>query len=177
MSISTRQEAPAQEAEGTNTLDPDYLRVVFGQFPTGVTIVTTRAADERPVGVTVNSFNTVSLEPPLVLWSLTSSSVSLPAFQEKGRFAISILAHHQQDIAIRFATPVDDKFRDVPTLPGLGDVPLIEGAVAHLECCTENLIPAGDHTILLGRIERARYGNGAPLVFHCGRFDRLAGSA
>ena len=175
MSISTPHRAPADWAEDTDTLDPDFLRLVFGRFPTGVTIVTTRAADHRPVGVTVNSFNTVSLEPPLVLWSLTSSSVSLPAFKERGRFAISILADHQRDIAIRFASPVEDKFRDMPTLTGLGDIPLIDGAVAHLECRIESLIPAGDHTILLGRIERAGQRDGTPLVFHCGRFEGLAG--
>ncbi|MDF3889097.1 flavin reductase family protein [Cupriavidus basilensis] len=141
------------------------LRSTLGCFPTGVTVVTTAAADGRWIGVTANSFTSVSMRPPLVLWNLACKSPSLPAFEQCQRFAINILAADQAGICRQFAAPAADKFAGVDTLTGLDGVPLIDGAVAHLECRTAAIYPGGDHLILMGQIVRYRSRKAAPLMF------------
>jgi flavin reductase (DIM6/NTAB) family NADH-FMN oxidoreductase RutF len=154
------------------------LRHALGAYPTGVTIVTARAPDGRAVGLTVNSFASLSLDPPLLLWSLSNRSPNLRAFRTASHFAINVLAREQSVLAKRFATPaIVDKFdgvrlRDAPlTVAHLA--PLIDGAVAHFVCASRDAFEAGDHTLFIGRIEHHHCEGGEPLVFHGGAFVGL----
>lgn len=151
-------------------IDPRQLRNALGHFATGVTIVTTLDAEREPVGVTVNSFSSVSLEPPLVLWSLARKSWSLPAFENAEHFAIHVLGSDQQDLSDRFARASSDKFGAVETRPGLGDVPLLNGCAAVFECTTEHRYDGGDHIILVGRVQAFSVCDKAPLLFYRGRY-------
>lgn len=158
------------------------LRQALGSYPTGVTVVTTRAPDGRAVGLTVNSFASLSLEPPLLLWSLSNRSPSLRAFRSASHFAINVLAHGQQALAQRFANPrVVDKFEGLrllrPAAPhGAGqDAPVLADGAAWFVCACRDAIETGDHTLFIGRVEA--YDSAAPqapLVFHAGAFTALA---
>lgn len=146
------------------------LRRALARFATGVTVVTTAEPDGSPVGLTVNSFSSVSLEPPLVLWSLSSRSRRLSTFLAASHFAINVLSETQQEISARFAGPAEDRFAGIACQVGLGGAPLLAGCLATFECAHAGRIPAGDHVILLGRIERYRHRPGAPLVFFDSRY-------
>ena len=159
---------------GQTEIAPKALRQVLGSYPTGVAIVTTRAADGRPVGLTINSFTSVSLDPALVLWSLVERSPSLEAFRGAKRFAISVLACDQQDLAQRFATAsIVDKFERVRVREAPEGVPVIAGALATLVCSNHQCSPAGDHLLFIGRVLRMDRRDGEPLVFHGGRFAAI----
>ena len=151
-------------------LDPRSLRQVLGAFVTGVTVITTLDPSGQPVGLTANSFSSVSLEPPLVLWSQSLSAPSYPIFRDAERFAISILAEDQVEISNRFAGRVKDKFEGVAVRAGLGGVPLVEGAAAYVECLRELSYPGGDHAVFLGRVVRIERRERRPLVFGSGRY-------
>lgn len=149
---------------------PEF-RAALGMFATGVTIVTARAPDGSPVGLTVNSFASVSLEPPLVSWNLARTSSSLAVFQRGTHYAVNVLSAEQQALALRFATPQADRWAGVAWRPGLAGAPLLAGAVAHFECEGSGRHDAGDHVIFIGRVERCDHRAGAaPLLFHGGRF-------
>ena len=150
------------------------LRDALGRFATGVTVVTARSPGGRREGVTVNSFSAVSLDPPLVLWSLRRNAPSLPGFLASGHFAVNILAADQADAARHFAQPRNDKFEGIAHRPGLGGCVLIEGALATFECTADRNMDGGDHVIFLGRIERATYRDGSPLVFNAGRYCAIS---
>jgi flavin reductase (DIM6/NTAB) family NADH-FMN oxidoreductase RutF len=153
---------------------PDDFRRVLGHFATGVTVLTTCDADARPTGLTASAFCSVSLEPPLVLICVDHKSQSYPALKERGCFAVNILSIEQQAISRRCASSRLDKFDEVPyTMSPLG-VPLIDGALAQLECTTVSTHVEGDHTIFVGRVERAHVGVGEPLLYFRGQYDRLA---
>lgn len=155
-------------------IDTRELRRTLGQFATGVTIVTCLAPDGTPVGMTANSFASVSLDPPLVLWSLDRRAKSFDAFAAAERFAFSVLALDQVDLSNRFAKPGADKFTTTPWTRGLGEVPLMEEPSAHFECSRHAAFDGGDHLILVGRVERfARYGRRG-LVFAEGRYGAVA---
>lgn len=163
---------------GTTEIESRSLRQVLGRYPTGVAIVTTRSAEGRAVGLTINSFASLSLEPALVLWSLVQHSPNLQAFQGARHFAISVLAQHQQALASRFASPaVLDKFEQVALREAPEGVPVIDGALATLVCATESSQRAGDHELFVGRVLRLDRCDGEPLVFHGGRFASLAATA
>lgn len=149
--------------------EPRTLRRALGSFPTGVTVITCRTDDGRLVGLTANSFSSVSLDPALVLWSLVASSPSRLAFESSAYFAINVLSDQQADVCSRFAKPAEDKFQGVAWREGLGGLPLIEGAVAQFECQREAVHPGGDHIILLGRVMRYRSSDRSPLLFCNGR--------
>jgi 4-nitrophenol 2-monooxygenase / 4-nitrocatechol 4-monooxygenase, reductase component len=152
----------------------DDFRRVLGHFATGVTIVTTCDADARPTGLTASAFSSVSLEPPLVLICVDHKSQTYPALRERGRFAVNILGVDQQAISRRCASSRLDKFDEVPhSMSELG-LPLIHGALAQLECTTVSMHIEGDHTIFVGRVERARAEAGEPLLYFRGQYDRLA---
>jgi flavin reductase (DIM6/NTAB) family NADH-FMN oxidoreductase RutF len=152
----------------------DDFRRVLGHFATGVTIVTTSDADARPTGLTASAFSSVSLEPPLVLICVDHKSQTYPALRERGRFAVNIRGVDQQAISRRCASSRLDKFDEVPhTMSDLG-LPLIHGALAQLECTTVSTHVEGDHTIFVGRVERARTETGEPLLYFRGQYDRLA---
>lgn len=154
----------------TSPVDPTTYREVMGRFATGITVMTVGTNTGRRAGVTANSFNTVSLEPPMILWSLALKAPSLPLFREHDYFAVNILAAHQKDVALRFARPADDKFAGIETLQGVSGVPLIAGAMAHIECRTAHRYPGGDHEILVAEVLNTAHFEHEPLVFHGGSF-------
>ncbi len=140
-------------------------------FATGVTVVTARDADGRLIGLTANSFNSVSLEPPLVLWSLALRAGSMPVFARGSHYAINILAADQVELAERFASKNVDRFAGVAWRPGLAGAPVLEGAAAVFECFNRSQYEEGDHVIFVGEVEHCTRREGAsPLIFHGGRY-------
>jgi flavin reductase (DIM6/NTAB) family NADH-FMN oxidoreductase RutF len=125
------------------------LRTCLGAFVTGVTVITTVDRAGNLHGLTANSFSSVSLEPPLILWSLQVKTRSYPVFREAERFAVNILAADQVDIAKRFASSAQDKFQGIPVTHGVGGLPLIKNCAAYLECRKEAIYPGGDHAVFL----------------------------
>ncbi len=146
------------------------LRRALGQFATGVTVVSTRAKDGRRIGVTVNSFSSVSLDPPLVLWSLSRQAASLADFAQASHFAINILAANQHHLSRQFSTPLPDKFESVECLEESAGCPLLKGTTAHFLCRNVRQVDGGDHVIFLGEVEEYKWSEGEPLVFHSGRY-------
>lgn len=161
---------PASESP----FDPLAFRVALGQYVTGVAIVTTVDAAGRPYGMTINSFASVSLEPPLLLWSVQLSTPSSKIFAQAPYFAFSVLGADQEALAHRFSRTEDDKYRDLTVHPGIGGVPLIPGAIATFECAAWAVYPGGDHDIIVGRVERFSSRPGPALGFHQGRFLSIA---
>ncbi len=152
-------------------MDPQQFRAALGMFATGVTIVTVRSADGGLVGLTANSFNSVSLDPPLVLWSLARRAGSMPVFTQGSHYAINILAADQKALAQRFATRDIDRFAGVAWREGAGGAPVLEGTVATFECANRSRYEEGDHVIFVGEVERCTARAGAqPLIFHGGRY-------
>lgn len=163
---------------GDLPIDPRELRNALGRFATGVCVVTTRTAAGQTAGLTVNSFSSVSLDPPLVAWCLGRKAPSLRAFTQAGHFAVHVMAHEQHALAMHFARPAEDKFADVRDAfePGLAEVPVLKDALARFECRKASVVEGGDHLIFIGRVERFAYAERAPLLFHAGRFlDRGPG--
>lgn len=153
------------------SFSPSEFRSALGMFATGVTIVTARTGGGKLVGLTANSFNSVSMSPPLVLWSLARSAGSLAAFSAGSHYAINILSADQQDLARQFAAKELDRFAGVEFLAGAGGAPLIQGAAATFECFNRSRYEEGDHVIFVGEVERCSYQPGAsPLLFHGGKF-------
>jgi 4-hydroxyphenylacetate 3-hydroxylase, reductase component len=155
-------------------LDTREFRRALGTFATGVTVITTARPDGEPVGLTANSFNSVSLDPPLVLWSLSVRSPSLQAFEAASHFAVNVLAADQVGVSQRFASPVPDKFAEVSWRRGLAHLPLIDGTTARLECVNSVRHVSGDHIIFIGQVERFTYEPKAPLLYCHGRYMRAA---
>lgn len=146
------------------------LREVMGAYPTGVTVVAACDADGTPYGLTVNSFTSVSLDPPLVLVCIGHSSTSHDRLIGTKHFAINVLAADQRQTARRFAKePSDGRFGDVPWSTGAGGLPLLDGAVAWLECTVHEVVEGGDHSIVIGRVDRSALSDRPALVFHRGR--------
>ena len=161
--------APAQAQPPSFSIDE--FRASLGMFATGVTIVTARAADGALVGLTANSFNSVSLDPPLVLWSLARSAASMAALRTGSHYAVNILAANQKSLAERFAAKDIDRWADVAFTEGLGGAPVLVGAAASFECFNRSRYDEGDHVIFVGEVERCTHDAGAsPLLFHGGRF-------
>jgi len=148
---------------------PRLFRDTVGSFPTGVTVMTT-AHEGVMAGVTISSFNTLSLEPPLILWSLSTKAPSLELFRHARRFVVNILSEGQQDIARQFARGSEDKFRGVDLANLECGMPAISGAAAHMECELRDVLPGGDHEILVGHVSQAWHHALPPMVFHRGRF-------
>lgn len=151
-------------------IDPRQLRNALGRFATGVTIITTRAPDGKLEGLTANSFAALSLDPPLVLWSLNRKSPSLASFEQSGFFAVNVLSASQIDQSHRFATPSQDKYEGVSFDVGLGGCPLLSDPLATFECETEAQLDGGDHFIFIGRVNRIAVRDGEPLIFSGGQY-------
>jgi len=150
---------------------PADFRAALSMFATGVTIITARRADGSLVGLTANSFNSVSLEPPLVLWSLARSAGSMPVFERGSHYAINILAAEQHVLAARFADRTVERFANVPFREGAGGAPVLDGAAAVFECFNRSQYEEGDHVIFVGEVERCtRRAGASPLIFHGGRY-------
>jgi len=156
---------------------PDLFRSVLGQFATGVTIITTRAANGDLIGITASSFNSVSLTPPLVLWSLSLQSSSMPVFQHNSHYVINVLAADQVDLCMRFARTKGNRFEGVPFRTTTSGIPILDGALAWFECHNRSRYAEGDHVIFVGEVERcalnAEAAGTAPLVFQGGTFHTL----
>ncbi len=153
--------------------DSRALRSALGQFATGITVVTTRAPGGAFVGLTVNSFSALSLEPPLILWSLRCSSPSLPVFEAVDRFVVNVLAEAQVEVSRRFASPQADKFEGVAHAENAWGLPLLHGASAWFECRTVSRQFAGDHCLFIAEVERFTLSEAAPLLFHAGGYFAL----
>ena len=150
--------------------DPLHLRQALGRFATGVTVITTRAPNGKLEGLTANSFSSVSLDPPLVLWSLQKRAPSLESFKNSGFFAVNVLGVHQHDYCKHFATPAPNKFESVPHTIGFGGCPILDDSIARFECSTHSVVEGGDHLIFIGRVENVVHGDGEPLIFSAGSF-------
>ena len=159
------------EALDPSAFSPRDFRSALGMFATGVTIVTARGDDGSLVGLTANSFNSVSLSPPLVLWSLARRAGSMPVFSRGSHYAINILSAQQKDLAQRFAMSDIDRFDGVSWSEGAGGAPVIQGAAAVFECANRSQYEEGDHVIFVGEVERCTWSASAPpLIFHGGRY-------
>jgi flavin reductase ActVB len=152
--------------------DQTAFRNAMARFASGVTVVTARNADGAFVGFTASAFSSLSLDPPLLLVCLQKDADCYRAFMESDNFAVSILAHGQAEIAMRFATKAIDKLADTPvTLGTIAGLPLVSGASAHCECRMHQRVNGGDHTILVGQVIRAEISDAEPLL----HYDRMFG--
>ena len=156
---------------GAPSFSPDEFRAALGSFATGVTVVTALDANGLPIGLTANSFNSVSLSPPLVLWSLSRRAGSMPAFSSGSHYAINILAAEQHALAVRFASKDIDRFAGVAFRKGASGAPVLEGSDAVFECFNRSQYEEGDHIFFVGEVEHCERREGAsPLIFHGGRY-------
>ncbi|CBL46296.1 Monooxygenase similar to NmoB [gamma proteobacterium HdN1] len=157
----------------TQAIDTREFRNALGQFPTGVTVITTLDAAGNKIGMTANSFTSVSLDPMLVLWSVAKTCKAFDAFAESKHFAIHVLNINQKHISAQFASNCDDRFKDIEHIEGHGGIPVLADYSAVFQCDTERLYDGGDHVILLGRVVAFDNKKLPPLVFHAGRYADL----
>jgi flavin reductase (DIM6/NTAB) family NADH-FMN oxidoreductase RutF len=162
-------ETKAREA-AVDRFDRRDFRKALGQFATGVTVITSRAIDGRRVGMTANSFSSVSLEPPLVLWSLAKEAPSLADFTGASHFSINVLAANQHHLSRQFSTSQPDKFSGVDCCESTAGVPLLNGVIARFLCRNVKQYDGGDHLIFIGEVEKYERFDGEPLVFHSGYY-------
>lgn len=158
------------QARTAARIDQRELRNALGSFGTGVTVITTLGRDGNLTGLTASSFNSLSLDPPLVLWSLAQDSPSMPVFQESTHFAVNVLSLEQVHLSRRFGTRGIDKFSGVDWTPGLGGAPLLDGCAAYFECSMIRHYAGGDHLIFIGQVERFTYHSKGPLLFCLGKY-------
>ncbi|MBD60190.1 MAG: nitrilotriacetate monooxygenase [Citromicrobium sp.] len=154
-------------------IDQSAFRDALGTFVTGVTIVTTYDEEGQPAGLTANSFNSVSLDPPMVLWSLSLGSRNLPVFRTAKAWAVHVLAADQQDLSNRFASRGADKFGDLDCGDGPEGAPRIEGCAARFGCEAKFEYEGGDHAIFLGEVIDFERTPAEPLIYHGGRYGRV----
>ena len=167
---------PADSAPADRLSDPissPMLRAALGRFATGVTIITCRDAAGAPVGLTANSFGSISLDPPLVQWSLRQASSRIAAFQAATHFVVNVLAETQVDLSRRFASQEADKFAEGVWSDGFGGSPVLTGCAAVFECRTEARHTVGDHVLFIGRVLRLADLAVAPLLFQGGHYRML----
>lgn len=169
MEISTDQ-----VLRNINSDNPREIRNLLGQFATGVTVITTRGKGGRKVGMTANSFSSLSLDPPLILWSLSKTAPSLEEFVDAEHFAIHMLAQEHHQISGHFARAAEDKFAGVVHRECESGVPILEDALATLVCKNIQQYEGGDHLIFIGKIEKYQQRQGEPLVFHAGKYHVTA---
>jgi len=151
-------------------IDTRDFRGALGQFATGVTVITTTDCDGGPVGVTASSFNSVSLDPPLVLWSLAKRALSMQAFRKSGYFCVHVLGASQEELADKFATARSDKFAGQDWSRGYGNVPVLREYAARFQCKMTHMYEGGDHLIFVGEVLEFEKTDEPPLVFHGGRY-------
>ena len=159
---------------GPPEFDSSHFRQALSQFATGVTVITTRLADGSFLGLTASSFNSVSLDPPLVLWSLAQGASSMPAFTGNSHYVINILAGNQAALAERFAMRIDNRFEGVDFELSYTGLPILKGVSAWFECHNRSRYPEGDHVIFVGEVERCDVTPKPALVFHGGKFVSTA---
>ncbi len=152
------------------SFDQADFRKTLGQFATGVTIVTTLGLDNEPIGITCSSFNSLSMDPPLILWSLAKTAYSLPAFEASPYFNVHILGSDQDSLSNNFARQGSNKFKDIRYSKGLGGTPILEKHAALFECKTKYKYEGGDHIIFVGEVVSFIHEETKPLVFHGGNY-------
>lgn len=158
--------------------DKRKFRNALGHFATGVAVITTQSDDKAPIGITVNSFSSVSLDPPLILWSLDQGSDTLSIFRAAERFTVNILREDHRDISNRLARQGQHGLEGLATRQGKNGCPALEEALAHFECNVYAQHEAGDHIIILGRVTHFEYSeDGRPLLYHRGGYQGLAAGA
>lgn len=172
MTIQTRTDCVPGPGP-TAPLAPTIFRDALGRFATGVAVMTTQDAEEGCYGVTATSFSSLSLDPPLVQWSLRNAAYSLPIFLRSGHFAVNILAADQEAVSRRFATAGVDRFSGPDIVEGRAGMPLIGSAATWIECSIEMTLPGGDHTIIVGRVLRARTFPKLPLLYWRGGYRSI----
>ena len=160
----------AKESRRALGFSERQFRDAMAQLATGVSVICARTRDGRFVGFTANSFNSVSLDPPLVSWTLAHKAANLAEFEAADRYAVNVLAHDQADLARRFSRPHADRFAGVPYRLGTSGAPLIEGCIAWFECTQHTQLKAGDHVVFIGEVEHCERKPGTGLVFHHSRF-------
>ena len=153
-------------------LSPRSLRDLFGHWATGVAVVTTVNGDGRRVGLTVNTFAALSLDPALILWCLDKGSDNLEAFDEAKYFAVTVLSTDQKKLGMKFAAQ-EERFQDTEAFKGENGMPVLEGGIAFMECTRQSVVDAGDHVIIIGRVTRFGTNGGDPLLFYKGQFENL----
>lgn len=161
-------------SSATSTFDQHFFRAALGRFPTGVTVVTTETASGEPVGLTISSFSSLSLDPALVLWTLALKSMSLPHFRHAQRYVVHVLSAAQHGLARRFASgPQEDRFAGLALARAPGGALRLatDHCAAWFECRSKALHEEGDHAILIGEVEHCHWTAQHPLVYHAGRFD------
>ncbi len=155
--------------------DSRAFRNALGEFATGVAVVTAMTNEGVPMGITVNSFSSVSLDPPLVLWCLDKKSDTLDVFERCVGFTINVLAAKQQGLSNRLAQRGDHGLDNIATTAGVNGCPSINDALASFECAVEKRHDAGDHIIMVGRVEAFHCRNAAaPLIYHRGTYGGLS---
>jgi 3-hydroxy-9,10-secoandrosta-1,3,5(10)-triene-9,17-dione monooxygenase reductase component len=161
------------DGEAVVTPDDERFRTVLGHFVTGVTIITAMDGDE-PVGVAANSFTSVSLDPPLILFCVAHSSTTWPRIARAGKFAVNILGEHQEELCRLFALKGADRFGQTPWRRGVSGSPVLQDAIAYLDCIIDAQHSAGDHMIVVGRVLDLDVTEGArPLLFYRGGYGRM----
>lgn len=153
--------------------DPAGYRRALGRFPTGVAFVAARSADGEPAGLLINSFTSVSLTPPMVLWCLSLKARSRPVFAMAPAFAVSVLCEDQRPLLEALARPLAERLKGVAMRDGLGGAPVIEAAAAVFECSVATVTRAGDHDVYLGQVERFERREGPPLAYLAGEYGRV----
>lgn len=154
-------------------IESKVLRSALGRYATGVTLITCRDAAGQPIGLTANSFNALSLDPPLVLWALRRVSPSLAAFQQASHFAVNVLTQAQKSLSQRFASPVADRFAEGVWSDGLGNAPVLAECTAVFQCELQQQLEAGDHVLFIGRVMAVSDADAPPLLYHGGQYRQL----
>ena len=170
--MTQKRPSDLEEDAGAGQADTDTLeyRRALSLFATGVSVVTAIDSEGNNVGITVSSFNSVSLDPPLVLWSVGLESMSYEAFTSAEHFAVHVLGKGQEDLCDHFAKRIPEKFNGFELGSGLGGAPILPDFAACFECSTEHVYPGGDHQIIVGRVHRFEYRDSEPLIIYRSQF-------
>jgi flavin reductase (DIM6/NTAB) family NADH-FMN oxidoreductase RutF len=168
--MSTSHQPRHTETPPAAEFDARDFRRALAQFATGVTVITTTAQDGSFLGLTANSFNSLSLDPPLILWSLANTASSMPVFTENSHYVINILASSQQVLAQRFSQRLENRFDGVDFALSHAGIPILDGVVAWFECSNRSRYPEGDHVIFVGEVQNYAVSPQAALVYHGGQF-------
>ncbi|MEA5456781.1 flavin reductase [Sinomonas sp. JGH33] len=164
----------SQNALGTSPADPQWFRQVLGRYPTGVALISSAEADGTPVGMVVGTFTSVSLDPPLVAFLPARTSTTWPRIRATGRFAVNVLGAGQEDVCRAFSSKTGSKYENVPWHPSVSGTPFLERSVAWLDCTIEDVMDAGDHEIVLGRVDTMDIASpDLPLLFFQGGYGRF----
>jgi flavin reductase (DIM6/NTAB) family NADH-FMN oxidoreductase RutF len=156
------------------TINQRDFRDALGRFATGVTVITTQTSSGQPIGLTANSFSSLSLDPAMILWSLAKDTPNVKEFLECKHFAVNILSVNQQNLSDQFSKPIGDRFVSVDWQKGVNGAPLIGSCLAYFECCNRVCYDGGDHHIFVGSVEHFQFSDGQPLIFYDGHYCIVA---